>query len=37
MLAEPLRPSADGVLAVPERPGLGFELDDEALERYTVS
>ena len=36
MLAEPLRPSADGVLAVPERPGLGFELDEEAVDRYTV-
>ena len=37
MLAEPVRPSADGLLAVPDRPGLGFELDEEAVERYTVS
>ena len=37
MLAEPVRPNADGVLAVPDRPGLGFELDEEAVERYTVS
>ena len=37
MLAEPVRPSADGPLAVPDRPGLGFELDEEAVERYTVS
>ncbi len=37
MLAEPVRPNADGVLAVPDRPGLGFELDEEAIERYTVS
>ena len=37
MLAEPVRPSADGVLAVPDRPGLGFELDEEAVERTTVS
>src|SRR5688500_1828206 len=26
MLAEPVRPNADGLLAVPDRPGLGFEL-----------
>jgi D-galactarolactone cycloisomerase len=37
MLAEPVRPTADGVLAVPDRPGLGFELDEDAVERYTVS
>jgi D-galactarolactone cycloisomerase len=36
MLAEPVVPSADGVLAVPDRPGLGFELDEEAVDRYTV-
>jgi D-galactarolactone cycloisomerase len=36
MLAEPVTPSADGVLAVPDRPGLGFELDEEAVDRYTV-
>jgi D-galactarolactone cycloisomerase len=36
MLAEPLRPSADGDLAVPDRPGLGFELDEDAVERYSV-
>jgi D-galactarolactone cycloisomerase len=36
MLAEPLRPTPDGVLAVPDRPGLGIELDDDAVERYTV-
>jgi L-alanine-DL-glutamate epimerase-like enolase superfamily enzyme len=36
MLAEPVAPGPDGVLAVPDRPGLGFELDEEAVERYTV-
>jgi L-alanine-DL-glutamate epimerase-like enolase superfamily enzyme len=36
MLAEAVRPSADGLLAVPDRPGLGFELDEDAVERYTV-
>ena len=37
MLAEPLRPDVDGALALPDRPGLGFELDEEAVDRYTVS
>jgi D-galactarolactone cycloisomerase len=37
MLAEPMVPNAAGALAVPDRPGLGFELDHEAVERYTVS
>ena len=31
MLAEPVRVDADGCLAVPRRPGLGFELADAAL------
>jgi L-alanine-DL-glutamate epimerase-like enolase superfamily enzyme len=26
MLAQPLRPDADGYLSVPDRPGLGIEL-----------
>ena len=36
MLAEPVMPGPDGVLTVPDRPGLGFELDEEAVDRYTV-
>jgi D-galactarolactone cycloisomerase len=28
---------ADGCLAVPDRPGFGFELDEELIERYTVA
>jgi D-galactarolactone cycloisomerase len=36
MLAEPLRPDADGYLTVPDRPGLGIELDPDAVERYAV-
>jgi D-galactarolactone cycloisomerase len=36
MLAEPLHPDGDGFLAVPNRPGLGVELDEEALRRYAV-
>jgi L-alanine-DL-glutamate epimerase-like enolase superfamily enzyme len=31
MLAEPIRIDADGCLAVPRRPGLGFELADASL------
>jgi L-alanine-DL-glutamate epimerase-like enolase superfamily enzyme len=36
MLTEPLRPAADGTLAVPNRPGLGIELDEDAVRRYAV-
>ncbi len=36
MLAEPVRPDADGHLVLPDRPGLGFELDEESVERYAV-
>ena len=36
MLAEPIRPDAEGFLAVPERPGLGIELDETALRRYAA-
>jgi len=36
MLAEPVLPSTDGYLAVPDRPGLGVELDEDAVERYAL-
>jgi D-galactarolactone cycloisomerase len=36
MLAEPVRPDSDGCLAFPDRPGLGVELDEGAVERYAV-
>lgn len=36
MLAEPLRVDADGCLAVPARPGLGIELDEDAVRRFAV-
>jgi D-galactarolactone cycloisomerase len=36
MLAEPLRPDAGGRLALPDRPGLGFVLDEDALARYAA-
>lgn len=35
MLAEPLRIDPDGCLAVPDRPGLGVELDEDAVRRWT--
>jgi D-arabinonate dehydratase len=36
LLKEPLRLEQDGTLKVPERPGLGIELDRVAVERYRV-
>lgn len=37
MLAEPLRPDTEGRLALPDRPGLGIELDEDALTRYAAA
>jgi len=36
MLAEPLRVDADGFVEVPDRPGLGVVLDEDAVARYRV-
>jgi D-galactarolactone cycloisomerase len=36
MLAEPVRPDAEGMLRVPARPGIGIELDEDAIARYRV-
>jgi D-galactarolactone cycloisomerase len=36
MLAEPLRPGADGVLRVPRMPGLGVVLDEVAIRRFAA-
>jgi L-alanine-DL-glutamate epimerase-like enolase superfamily enzyme len=36
VLAEPLRPGRDGVLRVPDAPGLGIVLDDDAIKRYAA-
>jgi D-galactarolactone cycloisomerase len=36
MLTEPVLPDEAGRLAVPGRPGLGVELDEDAVERYTI-
>ncbi len=34
LVAEPFRPDAEGYLTVPERPGLGIELNRDALAKY---
>ncbi len=36
LLKEPLRLERDGTVKLPERPGLGIELDHAAVERYRV-
>ncbi len=36
LLKEPLRLDGDGTVRLPERPGLGIELDRAAVERYRV-
>jgi len=36
-LAEPVRIDADGCLSVPERPGLGAEIDGDAVRRWATS
>jgi L-alanine-DL-glutamate epimerase-like enolase superfamily enzyme len=36
MLAEPIRPDADGVLRIPAQPGLGIRLDETAIRRYAA-
>ncbi len=36
LLKEPLRLESDGTVKVPERPGLGIELDRSAVDRYRV-
>jgi L-alanine-DL-glutamate epimerase-like enolase superfamily enzyme len=35
-LAEPITPDADGYITIPSRPGLGVEIDEDALQHYTV-
>ncbi|HEX5272514.1 MAG TPA: mandelate racemase/muconate lactonizing enzyme family protein [Gemmataceae bacterium] len=36
LIAEPFKPDAEGFLTIPDRPGLGIELNREALKRYGV-
>ena len=37
LLKEPIRIDKDGMVRLPERPGLGIELDRGAVERYRVA
>jgi D-galactarolactone cycloisomerase len=36
IITEPFRPDAEGFLTVPDKPGLGIELNRDALKRYGV-
>ncbi len=36
LLAEPIRIDSEGYVRLPERPGLGLEIDEEKLKRYEV-
>ena len=36
LLKEPIRTDGDGMIRLPERPGLGIELDPAAVDRYRV-
>ena len=36
VLVKPLIQPEDGYLSVPDRPGLGIEVDEEALEKYRI-
>jgi D-galactarolactone cycloisomerase len=36
ILAEPIRPGADGILRVPTAPGIGIVLDEAAIRRYAA-
>ena len=37
LITVPFKPDADGYLQIPDKPGLGIELNREALKRYGVS
>jgi L-alanine-DL-glutamate epimerase-like enolase superfamily enzyme len=34
LLVPPLKPDADGMIEVPKRPGLGFTLNEEIVNKY---
>jgi L-rhamnonate dehydratase len=36
IIANPIRMDADGTIPVPQGPGLGVEVDEEAVARYRV-
>lgn len=37
VLGEPIRVDKDGYVSIPDKPGLGVELDEDAVKMYTVS
>ena len=36
LITEPFKPDAEGYLTIPEKPGLGIELNRDALKRYGI-
>ena len=36
-LTEPIVPDSEGYLPIPSKPGLGVDIDEEAVARYTVA
>ena len=34
LITQPFRPDADGFLTIPDKPGLGIELNRDALKRF---
>ena len=36
LITTPFRPDADGYLTIPRRPGLGIELDRDAMKEFGV-
>jgi D-galactarolactone cycloisomerase len=36
LITAPFRPDADGFLTLPDKPGLGIELNRDALKRFGV-
>jgi D-galactarolactone cycloisomerase len=37
LLKEPISIDRDGMIPLPQRPGLGIELDPAAIDRYRIS
>ncbi|BBJ38179.1 hypothetical protein SSPO_008970 [Streptomyces antimycoticus] len=37
MLADPVRVDSEGDLEIPARPGLGIELDEDAIDRWRIT
>jgi L-alanine-DL-glutamate epimerase-like enolase superfamily enzyme len=37
IVRNPIQLDSDGMLAVPQEPGLGIEIDEKAIQRYRVA